>query len=61
MEREFISLDIFNKLWEDLGLDDNNLKDLQEYLCLNPEAGNIIQHTGGVRKLRWSLRNKGKS
>jgi hypothetical protein len=61
MEREFISLDIFNRLWEDLGLTDNDLKDLQEFLCINPEAGSVIQHTGGVRKLRWSLRDKGKS
>ena len=61
MEREFISLDIFSKLWEDPGLDDNDLKNLEEYLCLNPEAGSIIQHSGGVRKLRWKLRDKGKS
>lgn len=61
MKIEFISFDIFNKLWESLGLTDNDLKDLQEYLIINSESGTIIQGTGGVRKLRWALNNKGKS
>ncbi len=61
MKVEFISFDIFNKLWESLGLTDNDLKDLQEYLIINSESGTIIQGTGGVRKLRWALNNKGKS
>jgi len=61
MKREFISFEIFNKLWDGLGLTDDDLKDLEEYLCLNPDAGAVIQGTGGVRKLRWSLRDSGKS
>ena len=61
MKVEFISFDIFNKLWESLGLNDNDLKDLQEYLIINSESGTVIQGTGGVRKLRWALNNKGKS
>lgn len=31
------------------------------YLALHPQAGDIIQGTGGIRKLRWSARGKGKS
>jgi hypothetical protein len=61
MNREFINLDIFNKLWDDLGLSDDDLKELQEYLNIYPEAGKIIKNTGGVRKLRWALKGKGKS
>ena len=61
MKVEFISFDIFNKIWENLGLTDNDLKDLQEYLIINSESGSIIQGTGGVKKLRWPLKNKGKS
>jgi len=61
MNREFISLDIFNKLWEELDLSDDDLKELQEYLSINPDSGNIIKNTGGVRKLRWALKTKGKS
>lgn len=60
MEREFIEVGIFNKLWEKLGLSEENLKDLQEFLCINPNAGDVIQKTNGVRKLRWTIGNKGK-
>ena len=60
MTREFVSLDIFNRLWEDLGLTDDDLRELQEFLTTNPEAGRIIPNTGGVRKVRWGLRGKGK-
>jgi hypothetical protein len=61
MKVEFVSFDVFNKIWDDLGLTDDDLKDLQEYLIINPETGSVIQGTGGVRKIRWALRNTGKS
>ena len=37
-------------------------KELQAYLMVNPEGGDVIQGTGGFRKLRWSdnRRKKGK-
>ena len=35
--------------------------DLVDYLARNPEAGDLIQGTGGVRKLRWRLDGRGKS
>jgi len=31
------------------------------YLAAHPAAGDIIQGTGGIRKLRWSAQGKGKS
>lgn len=31
------------------------------FLARNPEAGDIITGTGGVRKVRWGSKNKGKS
>ncbi len=61
MKIEFVSFDVFNKTWDDLGLSDDDLKDLQEYLIINPETGSVIQGTGGVRKIRWALKNRGKS
>jgi RelE toxin of RelE / RelB toxin-antitoxin system len=30
------------------------------FLAANPEAGDLIQGTGGVRKLRWGLEGRGK-
>ncbi len=31
------------------------------YLALHPASGDIMQGTGGVRKLRWSAQGRGKS
>jgi len=31
------------------------------YLATHPAAGDIMQGTGGIRKLRWSAKGKGKS
>jgi len=33
---------------------------LVDYLAYNPVAGDLIQGTGGVRKLRWGLEERGK-
>jgi hypothetical protein len=33
---------------------------LVDYLAYNPSAGELIQGTGGVRKLRWGLERRGK-
>lgn len=43
-------------------LDDEAFRQLQQLLMLNPEAGALIQGTGGLRKLRFAdeRRSKGK-
>lgn len=33
---------------------------LVEFIGANPEAGDLIPETDGVRKLRWALRGRGK-
>lgn len=33
---------------------------LQEYLIENPEAGDIVPGSGGVRKMRWGMAGRGK-
>jgi mRNA-degrading endonuclease RelE of RelBE toxin-antitoxin system len=30
------------------------------FLALNPDAGDVVPETGGVRKLRWALPGRGK-
>jgi len=30
------------------------------FIAANPESGDLIPETGGVRKLRWALRGRGK-
>ena len=61
MLRSFIEIPFFYKKWTELGLSDSELKSLQGLLLDNPAAGNIMQGTGGVRKLRMAIRNRGKS
>jgi hypothetical protein len=39
---------------------DDEYSDVQQYLINDPEAGEIIPGSGGVRKLRWSRRGMGK-
>lgn len=34
---------------------------LQEYLAASPESGKLIPSSGGLRKLRWGTRGRGKS
>ena len=41
-------------------LHDDSYRLLQAYLTLHPEAGRIIEESGGLRKLRWRYNSKGK-
>ena len=44
-----------------MGLNDTNLRELEQELLKNPQAGDVIEGTGGARKLRIKLENHGKS
>ena len=61
MIREFIETNIFTKRWKELNLTDDDLKEPQKFLLENPNAGDVMQGTGGLTKLRWALPNTGKS
>jgi hypothetical protein len=41
-------------------LDDDEYAELQQHMILNPEAGEFVRGSGGVRKLRWSRAGMGK-
>jgi mRNA-degrading endonuclease RelE of RelBE toxin-antitoxin system len=56
----FIETTIFTKLLNKY-LNDDEYQSLQKYLMLNPKDGTIIIGSGGIRKLRWSVGNRGKS
>jgi len=55
----FIETKLFTRLADEY-LPDEQLSRLQHYLNENPEAGDIIRESGGVRKLRWSAPGRGK-
>lgn len=59
MHATFIELPIFSKYREDY-LDDNEYCRLQELLIQNPNSGDVIQGTGGLRKLRYADSSRGK-
>ena len=40
---------------------DDEYASLQEHLCEQPEAGDLVRGSGGVRKLRWRRQGSGKS
>lgn len=42
-------------------LDNESQDELKNFLSFNPQAGQIMQGTGGVRKIRWARRGSGKS
>ena len=52
MTREFIYTSPFRKSWEMMGLNDDDLKGLENILLSNPQTGSVIQGTGGARKMR---------
>lgn len=55
----FIETPIFTEDLHNL-LSDEEYTDFQKYLALNPLGGDVIQSTGGLRKIRWAAGGKGK-
>ncbi|MCF2949435.1 type II toxin-antitoxin system RelE/ParE family toxin [Paraglaciecola aquimarina] len=57
---DFIETSIFTKQISAIATDDE-LKDLQLELIAQPEKGDLIKDTGGLRKIRMATGNQGKS
>lgn len=45
------------------GMSETDIETLINYLATHPDAGDVIEGTGGCRKIRWAIEgnNKGKS
>ena len=43
------------------GLSQDEREEIVEYIARNPEAGDLIQGSGGARKVRFAVKGKGKS
>jgi len=56
----FIETQVFTRQITTL-LDDGDYRQLQVTLALKPRAGDIIRGSGGLRKIRWARRGRGKS
>ena len=60
MRRTFIEVPLFTKRWVEIGLSDEELLALQILLLKDPESGPVMEGTGGIRKVRFPIKNKGK-
>lgn len=61
MTRLFVILPEFEKQWTKMGLNDKDLRRLQYILLDDPKIGDVMQGTGGLRKVRFPFENRGKS
>jgi mRNA-degrading endonuclease RelE of RelBE toxin-antitoxin system len=55
----FVETKLFTRLIDEY-LSDEEFAALQLSLAVNPEAGDVIKGSGGVRKLRWAGSGRGK-
>ena len=60
MNFEFIESVLFTRYVADY-LTDDEYAALQSHLCEQPDAGDLVVGSGGVRKLRWARPGSGKS
>jgi len=61
MRREFIHTNNFEKSWDALNLNDDDLMGLENMILERPDIGDLIRGTGGLRKARFGIDNRGKS
>ena len=61
MQREFIRTVPFERSWTAAGLDDDDLRELENLLLRHPDIGAVIPGLNGCRKLRVQLPGRGKS
>ncbi len=57
---KFVETKLFTKLVYDY-LNDDEYAEFQTFLASQPEAGALVRDSGGVRKIRWAQRGRGKS
>ncbi|MFP1869283.1 type II toxin-antitoxin system RelE/ParE family toxin [Lonsdalea quercina] len=55
----FIESEIFTEDVTEL-LSDDEYREFQQFLADNPDWGDVITDTGGLRKIRWKAKGKGK-
>lgn len=60
MIRTFKEVSSFTKKWKELGLTEDDLVVLEELLLKDTKIGDVIQGTGGLKKIRIPMENIGK-
>lgn len=54
-----IETPLFSSLWPDYWAEDER-GEFASWLANNPESGDVVPRSGGVRKIRWSRQGMGK-
>ena len=60
MERKFVETELFRKSWHAMGMNDDELRVLQELILADPQQGDVIPETDGARKMRIHMEGRGK-
>ncbi len=60
MNRTFKEVPSFTEKWQSLGLTDEDLRELENILLKDSKLGDVIQGTGGLRKIRIPTEYSGK-
>lgn len=61
IRRTIIQTKEFSRNWDNLCFNDDDLRRLEYEIMSNPDAYPIMRGTGGLRKVRMAMNNKGKS
>ena len=61
MTREFVYTEPFRRSWKAMGLTEEDLRMLEKMLLTNPQIGDVIEGTGGARKMRIQMESRGES
>lgn len=54
-------LDFFDSVCKSIGIGDSSIQEVENTLLLNPNIGDMVEGTGGARKMRIRLNGRGKS
>ena len=55
----FVETSLFTKLLPEY-LSDDEYREFQAFIAENPDSGDVIKGSGGIRKIRWTAKGKGK-
>ena len=58
--RAFLHSTQFDDIWEKLGLDDDDLRNMQNFIITKPNVGQLFRSTGGFRTMRLGNEKVGK-
>lgn len=55
-----VETEVFERLWP-LYWTENERDNFHAFISKNPNAGDVVRGSGGIRKVRWSRQGSGKS